>query len=166
MRVLLFGLLLLAGLLAAVPPVPAASLAQSVTASANIAAIARLSLAPATITFMDADPDLVPAMPSSTGPIALSARARTPPGARVTLSLLANDDLRSGLVTIPIEALTWTAQGSGFLGGTASRTAAQLVGSWTDSGVRSGTQAFALANSWTLPSGTFTGTLVYTLAAQ
>jgi hypothetical protein len=154
------------GTLATAFPVPAASLAQAVTASANIDALAKLTLSPATLLFPDSDPDVVPVIPAAGGPIAISAKARTPPGGRVTLTLQATDDLRSGMDIIPVDALQWTATGSGFMAGTASRADAQTVASWTGSGARAGTQSFSLANTWARATGTYTVTLVYTLVAE
>lgn len=155
----------LVGLLVAVAPAPAASVAQSVSASANVAAIAKLSVSPGSLLFPDADPDRSPSIAPSTGPVAITARARSTPGAQVVLTMLAGDDLRSGMATIPIAALTWTATGDGFVNGTASRTSPQIVGTWVGSGIRVGSQNFALANNWDQPSGTYTVTLTYTLTA-
>lgn len=165
MRVLALLSLVLAAIALAVPPAPGATLAQSVTASANIGPLAKLSLSPLTLSFPDADPDVSPVVPASTGPVTITAKARSSERANVTLTVLANDDLRSGMVTIPVSALTWTATGEGFVDGTISRTSAQLVGAWSGSGARSGTQLFALANSWQQPSGTYTVSLTYTLTA-
>jgi hypothetical protein len=165
MRVFLSSAVALVGLLAAVLPSPAASLAQTVSASANIATIAKLALSPASLLFPDADPDLVPSIPSSNGPITITAKARSSPGGQVTLTMLASDDLRSGMDTVPIGALKWTATGDGFVGGTASRTSSQLVAVWAGSGARTGTQVFALDNTWQRATGTYTVTLVYTLTA-
>lgn len=165
MRVLLFPAVVLVGLLVAVVPVPAASLAQTVAASANIATIAKLAVIPASLLFPDADPDLVPAIPSSNGPITITAKARSSPGSQVTLTVLASDDLRSGMDTVPVGALRWSATGDGFVAGTASRTSSQLVATWFSSGVRTGTQLFTLDNTWQRATGTYTVTLVYTLTA-
>lgn len=166
MRALLIPAFLVAAALACLaPPVPAASLAQSVMASANIGALAKLTLSPASLLFPDADPDATPTIPSSTGAIAITAKARTTPGATVGLSLMAADDLRSGMDTIPISALSWTATGSGFVAGTASRTTSQPVAEWSASGVYTGTQTFSLANSWHRATGTYSVSLVYTLTA-
>lgn len=165
MRCLLFVGVPLVGLLVAVLPAPAASLSQTVSASANIATIAKLALTPPSLQFPDANPDVVLAIPSSSGPITITAKARSSPGTEVTLTLLANDDLRSGMNTIPISALKWTATGNGFVAGTASRTASQMVGVWVDSGARTGTQSFTLDNSWERATGNYSVTLVYTLTA-
>lgn len=165
MRFLFLAGVAIAGLVAAVLPAPAASLTQAVSAAADVGAIARLSLTPASLLFPDADPDLVSSIPSATGPIALAARTRSSPGSQVTLAMIASDDLRSGMDTIPVAALRWTATGSGFVGGTASRTSSQLVGAWVGSGARTGTQSFTLDNTWQRAAGTYTVSLIYTLTS-
>jgi hypothetical protein len=165
MRLALLAVILLAALVVLAPPAPAASLAQSVSASANIGALAKLALSPASLLFPDADPDVTPFIAASTGAMSLTAKGRTTPGSTLTLTLLAADDLRSGMDTIPIDALSWTATGAGFVGGTASKSASQPVGSWMNSGVYTGTQTFALANTWTRATGTYSASLVYTLTA-
>lgn len=147
-------------------PAPAADISSPVNAAANIGALAKLILTPRTLAFPDADPDSVPLIPASTGPIAITAKARTLPGMQVRLTLLATDDMRSGLDTVSIDALRWTAAGSGFQSGTASRTTAQTVGTWIDSGVRTGSQSFVIANTWERVPGSYSVTLVYTLSAQ
>jgi hypothetical protein len=165
MRFLILSAIVVAGLVLLAPPAPAASLAQSVSASANIGTLAKLAVSPASLLFADSDPDLVPSIPSATGPVTITAKARATAGATVLLALLATDDLRSGMDTIPISDLTWTAAGAGFVGGTASKSASQPVATWVNSGIRSGTQTFALANPWTRVTGTYSVSLVYTLTA-
>lgn len=165
MRLLLHAAIPCAGLLLLTPPIPAAELTHPVTATATIGTLAKLAVSPATLSFPDANPDAMPQIASATGPITITAKARANPGATITLTLLASDDLRSGIDTIPATALTWTASGPGFVGGTVSRSDSQTVGTWVNSGVRTGTQAFTLANSWSHTTGTYTVRLVYTLTA-
>jgi hypothetical protein len=134
------------------------------TLSAAIPPMARLSFSTNSISFPDADPDLFPQVSAIQGPIAITAKARASQGALVTLTVQANDDLRSGVTVLPASLVTWTAAGPGFNAGTLSRAAPQIVASWTGSGVRSGTQSYQFENRWTHPSGTYTVTLVYTLS--
>ncbi|HSL24368.1 MAG TPA: hypothetical protein VK886_22730 [Vicinamibacterales bacterium] len=164
MRTLFFSIVAALGLLAL--PAPAADLTQAVMATASISALAKLTISPATLLFPDSDPDITPLIAAASGPVSISAKARTAPGGQVTLTLLANDDLRSGMDVIAIDALRWSATGPGFLSGTASRTTAQTVGRWGASGQYSGTQSFVLANDWTQAAGTYTVTLTYTLATE
>jgi hypothetical protein len=146
---------------------PAAVAAQSDTATLNasVSGLARLSLSSGSITFPDADPDAVPFVPASPAAISITAKARATEGGEVTLTVLATDDLRSGLDTIPASAISWTASGPGFVPGTLSSTAAQLVASWPASGIYTGSQSFLFRNLWTHPTGTYTVTMVFTLSA-
>jgi hypothetical protein len=148
--------------------VSAAAFAQatapgSISVTANVAAKASLTLGAASITFADANPDVTPSMTSSA--VTVAVKARTSAAGAVTLTVLASGDLTSGSNTIGISNLTWTATGSGFQTGTADKTTAQTVGAWTGPGSPSGTQTFALPNSWSYATGTYTVTLNYTLSA-
>jgi len=140
--------------------------AQSATAtlSASLTPIARLSLSTNSLSFPDADPDLVPQVAAAQGPVAITAKARAPEGGVVTLTVQASDDLRSGITVLPASLVTWTGAGPGFVSGTLSPTTAQVVAAWTGSGVHSGTQTFFFENRWTHPTGTYSVTLVYTLS--
>ena len=140
--------------------------AQTVTATfnANLAGVAKLSLSSNSLSFPDANPDVFPQVQASVGAMTVTAKARAQAGATVTLTVQATDDLRSGVDTIPAGALTWTASGPGFVAGTVSRIAPQLVGSWSGSGVRTGTQLYQFQNSWNYASGTYTVALLYTLS--
>jgi hypothetical protein len=58
------------------------------------------------------------------------------------------------------------ASGAGFSNGTLSAATAQIVGAWTGSGERSGTQTFFFKNLWSYATGTYTLTMTYTLSAS
>ena len=154
--------LLIATLLGAAP---AAGQVATATLNANLNPVARLSLSTNSLTFPDADPDVLPVLTASPATVLITAKARASWGSTVTLTLQASDDLRSGVTTIPAGAVTWTASGDGFVGGTVSRASPQTVASWTGSGVHTGSQSFAFKNLWTYPSGTYTLTMLYTLSA-
>jgi hypothetical protein len=140
--------------------------AQSRTATFNvaIAGAARLSISPTSIAFPDSDPTAVPVVPAQPGPVSITVKARATPNATVRLTLRATDDLRSGVTTIPASTVTWTATGAGFAAGTLSMSA-QTVGTWIGSGVRTGTQNFLFANSWSYAVGTYTVTMQYTVSS-
>lgn len=142
----------------------AASDQQTLTINANVAARAKLSLLPSTINFPDADPDDYPAI-AADSPVAVAAKVRTGASSTATLSVLANGDLVGGSDTIPIDRVSWTASGAGFVGGTLSKSVAQPVASWSGSGSRSGTLNFSLVNDWSYATGNYTQTAVYTLTA-
>lgn len=144
---------------------PAAAQTASATLSAPLVPIARLSFSTASLSFPDADPDLVPQVPALPGPVTITAKARTSPSGVVTLTVQASDDLRSGVTVLPASMVTWTGSGPGFVGGTLSRVSPQVVASWTGSGVRSGIQSYFFENRWTHPTGIYSVTLIYTLTA-
>ena len=131
----------------------------------TINGFARLTLSSSGVSFPDSSPDLVPQVPGTPGPLAITVKARTTATANLRLSVLASDDLRSGVRTIPASNITWTASGAGFVAGTLNRTTAQSVGSWIGSGVRSGSQSLLFRNLWTHPTGTYTLTMTYTLSS-
>lgn len=138
---------------------------SNVSVSVTVAAMAKLSLSSSTVSFAAADPDATPVIAATEGAITISTKGKTSRGSTITLTVLAADDLRSGSDTIAISNVTWLATGAGFTPGTLSRTIAQPVGAWTNSGSRTGTQAYALANSWTYPAGNYAATATYTLTA-
>ena len=149
----------------AASPARVSAQASTATLSANVATIAKLNLSTATASFPDADPDAVPQIPSSGGPIVITAKSRANPGMVVVLTLQAADDLRSGINIIPASNITWTATGAGFVAGTLSKVSPVTLATWTGSGVRTGSQQLYLRNLWTHPTGTYTVSLLYTLSA-
>jgi len=143
----------------------AVSLSRTATATATVTALAKLTLSTAAMTFPDADPDTVPNIPAAGLPLTITAKARTTIGSAVTLTVVASNDLLSGVDVIPVTQIRWTASGTGFVAGTMSRTTAQAVASWVSSGSWTGTQSYTLANAWTYATGTYSTTLTYTLTA-
>jgi hypothetical protein len=135
----------------------------NVGATFMVASQTKLTLSISTLSFPNADPDTVPSIPAAEGAIMITAEARATAGNQVILTVLASDDFRSGMNTIPVSKLTWTTAGPGFIGGTMSRSLAQRVATFGDSGTNSGTQAYSLANSWTYPTGSYSTTVTYTL---
>ena len=131
----------------------------------SINGLARLTLSSNGVSFPDSNPDVVPQVPGTPGPLVLTVKARTTLNATVRLSVLASDDLRSGVRTLPASTITWTATGAGFVPGTLNRTTPQTVGTWIGSGVRTGNQSLRFANAWTYSTGTYTLTMTYTLSS-
>jgi len=165
MKTKLFAIGLTIGAVALVQTLWAASTTSNVTVSATVSATAKLSVGAATLTFPNSDPDTVASIAATEGAVSISAKAKTGTAGAVTLTLLSGTDLTSGSDTIDISNMTWTASGAGFVAGTMNKTTAQTVASWTGSGSRSGSQTFALANSWAYPTGSFSATATYTLTA-
>lgn len=145
-------------------PVTARAQTRTATFNVAIAGAARLSITPASIVFPDADPTTVSAIAAQPGPVTITVKARVNHNATVRLTVLATDDLRSGLATIPASTVSWRATGAGFVAGTLNLSA-QAVGTWIGSGVRTGTQSFLFANSWSHAVGTYTLTMQYTISS-
>ncbi len=143
----------------------AATRTRTATATVTVNALAKLTLSSMTLAFSGADPDTVPSVPATGGPLTITAKARTTLGSTVVLSVVAGSDLLSGLDSIPVSQVQWTAAGTGFASGTMSASTSQTVGTWISSGSWSGTQTYALVNSWSYAAGTYTTTLTYTLTA-
>lgn len=135
---------------------------RSVTATFVVGSQARLTVSSTALTFPNADPDTIAQIPASQGPLTLTVASRSTPGSVIVLTVQASSDLRSGLATIPVSALTWAASGTGFLGGTMSQVA-QTAGSWTTTGNATGMLTFSFRNAWTYPVGSYGTTITYTL---
>lgn len=158
-------LLLFVLVIVAAAGLPAIAQTSNATLNASVNGLARLSLSSAAISFPDADPDAVPSIQAAPGAINVTVKARTLPGGSVTLTVVANGPLRSGIDTIPASNITWGATGAGFSNGTLSAAVPQFVGSWSGSGIRTGTQTFFFRNLWSYATGTYTLTMTYTLSA-
>jgi hypothetical protein len=137
---------------------------KTMTVNATVTATAKLTLSSLTVNFPDADPDVT--NPITVAPIDITAKGKTSTGSNITLTVLASDDLKAGgSDTIGIANITWAVTGAGFAAGTMSKTAAQSLGSWANSGNRTGTQTYSLANSWSYATGAYTTSVLYTLTA-
>jgi hypothetical protein len=51
------------------------------------------------------------------------------------------------------------------VGGALATGSNETVGTWTSSGIRTGTQSYLFENRWSHPPGTYSITLVYTLSS-
>jgi len=152
--------------IALMQPLGAASTTGNVTVSATVAATAKLTLGTTTVTFDDKDPDTFGSIAANEGAVSIVAKGKTTTGSSITLTLQAADDLKSGPSdTIGIGNVTWTASGTGFAAGTMSKSSAVSVGSWANSGNRTGSVTFALANSWSYATGNYSVSATYTLTA-
>lgn len=154
--------ILFSALLAGQPPV-SGSQSATATLSVSIGSQAQLSLTSNTLLFPNADPEDVPLVPGAPM-ITITAKSRISRNAQLALTVQATDDLRSGITTLPASLIAWDGSGDGFVPGVLSRTSAQLVGTWTGSGTRTGTQSFTFQNSWSHPPGTYSMTIVYTMS--
>lgn len=160
-----FGVLIALLMLASPGPAAGARTASTVvTVNAPLASSAVLTLNRTSISFPDSDPNTVPSIPANVT-VAATVTATTNVGMLITLNVLAQGDLVSGGNTIPINNITWTATGTGFIAGTMSKTTSQLAGQWTTSVNRTGTFSYRLANSWSYATGSYTQSVTYTLTA-
>jgi hypothetical protein len=162
-RNLVLGIALVA--IAAAQPLGAADTTSILTVNATVAATASLTLGAAAIGFPDANPDTTPSIPANAA-LTIVAKGKTSTGSSVTLTVLAAGDLTAGgSDVIPINNVTWTTGSTGFVAGTMSKTTAQTVGSWANSGNRPGSISFFLANSWDYAVGSYSTTATFTLTA-
>ncbi len=139
----------------------------TVNITVNVGSHARLELngimgGPVNVTFADLEPTANPTVTGAPA-VAVAARARTSAGGAVTLTVAANGDLLDGTQSIPIGNISWAANGD--LAGGVLNTAAFTLCSWNNSGQRTGTQTYVLANSWDYVTGTYTAIVTYTLTA-
>lgn len=150
----------------AVPSAAHAANPQPMTINYSVSARAKISVTPSTINFPDSNPVLVPQVSATENPVQVTVKFRKDPSAAVTATLIAQGGpLTSGGNTIASSNITWTASGSGFVGGTLSSSTPQAVGSWSASGAYTGNLTFRLNNLWTYATGTYTGSITYTVTA-
>ena len=124
-----------------------------------------LSISPTIITFPAADPDTTPQVASA--PITVTYRVRQAEGQAWQLTVLASGDLISGGSTVDITNVTWVATPAPpFRNGTLNHTVAQVMatGVGNINPTATGSITFRLKNSWTYDTGTYTQTIVFTLA--
>jgi hypothetical protein len=143
----------------------AATDTENLTVNAIVADSATLTISRADINFPDANPDTTPLIANSDGAVTITVQTRTTATGNVTLTHQAASNLTSGTNHIGINQVSWTASGTGFVGGIMNNSADVSAGSWTGSGSRSGTFNYALANSWLYAVGTYTASSTYTLTA-
>ena len=128
------------------------------------AATLTLRLTPASLSFPDADPDVVPQIGPAT--VNVEVKATAAPGYIWALTLLGNSDLRSGVDVIPISAITWTSSPNPpFRDGTLSRVSPITLGSGIAHINTTLRMDFRLQNSWTYNAGIYSATATFTLTA-
>ncbi|MBW2040251.1 MAG: hypothetical protein JRI46_11815 [Deltaproteobacteria bacterium] len=85
-------------------------------------------------------------------------------GSTMTLSSDSSSALTNGTDKIPFDEISWAATGD-FAGGAFDNGAAQKLDQFTGSGNRTGTYTFSYDNDTYYPTGTYTGTVTYTLSS-
>jgi hypothetical protein len=129
----------------------------------------QLTVGQTTISFPDANPDLVPSITSTPTPVAVTVRVTGNGGRPWSLTIAAADHLRSGASVIAINNVTWTSSttANGFLaGGALAVSPAQTVASGTGNmNTRTSNLTFQLANLWTFDPGNYSTSATFTLSA-
>ncbi len=124
-----------------------------------------IEIIPASIAFTWAEPDVAPTL--TTPQVNIRYRVHWTHLQQWYVTVLAAGDLDSGAATIPITNISWTAtpQPPG-VNGRLSKTVAQTVATGTDDqiGFRDVYLTFSLVNSWTYPVGSYSQSLVFTVA--
>ena len=127
-----------------------------------------------TITFTDVQPTPSPSpgtasIPADNGPVSVRVFALLLPASSLQLTVRANGDLAKGSGSdIGIDAITWTATGSGYQAGTMSTATDVMAGSWSGSIVHwhTGTFSYLFARDYeNQEPGTYAATATYTLSA-
>jgi hypothetical protein len=126
-----------------------------------------LSLSATSIAFPSADPDTTPSIAAPVMQVTYRIRQNAS-DADWQITVLASGDLSSGLATIPVSNITWSATPSPpFQSGTMSAITAQRVagGFGNVNPSRTGYLSFFLANSWSYDVGTYSAVFTFTLTA-
>lgn len=162
MKTTFLSLAAVAAMLVFVAAPSSAQQTANLAVSATVSARATLTVSAAAVSFADADPDTTPTI-TGAPVLTVTAKSRTSAGNAVTLTVQAGTNLLSGADSIAASNVDWTATAD-LSAGTLS-TAAVTIGSWTNSGSRSGTMTYRLTNSWTYATGNYSTTVTYTLSA-
>jgi hypothetical protein len=127
---------------------------------------ARLTLDVAALSFPSADPDVVPQVSALENPVTVEVTIRAGNPSIADLTVVSSGDLQSGADVIPIDRVSWTANGDGFTSGVLSKNGPQPVGQWFGKRIDAvGTLWFQLENSWDYAAGFYSQTVVYTLTS-
>jgi hypothetical protein len=102
---------------------------------------------------------------SGSNPVPVRAAALVPSGQAIRLLADSSTPLNNGAGgTIPFDQISWTAGGS-LSSGTFNNNAAQVLDTFNGSGNRAGTYSFTYANANYYDTGTYNGTITYTLSS-
>lgn len=144
--------------------VDAATSTAGLNISVTVPSSSSLSFGATTLRFIPDDPTLQPSVPAQENPVSVLAKTRSK--GTPSLSVIASDDLKDGASTIPVTALSWTAGGEPFIGGTLSKSTPQAAAIFTPgSGTFQSSFRYFLANSNMFIPGNYSTTINYTLTA-
>lgn len=127
-----------------------------------------LTVTPGSMSFPDANPDMIPSLNSIPTTIQVAVRVVGDPNVPWQLTLAASDHLRSGADIITVNNVTWTASPATppwTAGGTLALAPGQTVASGTGIVNQVGDLQFWLANLWTYAPGVYSTTATFTLSA-
>ena len=121
-----------------------------------------LSLSQSRVVFIGTeDQKLIPAQ----APVLVMVKGRTSTDQPMALTMRADTALESPTGHIPINQVSWFAQGMGFKNGALNLGGNQLVGHWTKSGGHQGQLDFVLKNNDNIVQGDYRAMIVFTLTA-
>ena len=128
-----------------------------------VSAAVTLAVSPASITFLDSDPDLVPSL-AANNTVLVTVTVTGNAGKSWSLTHLAGGDLSP---SIPISNVSWTVSPqSPFVNGSMSRSVPQTAASGTGNRTKiSGTFTFIIANLWSYNTGSYSVSTTFTLSA-
>jgi len=145
---------------------------KTVNMTVTLAAWYDLSIGAASLTFTDVQP-AISATPgtqsilANEGAVSVRAFAVTKTSNTLKLNVVGNSDLTAGGDTIAIGAISWTAGGAGYAGGTMALTSVE-AGSWTGSVLHwhEGSFTYSFLRDYVNQApGAYTATATYTLSA-
>lgn len=124
-----------------------------------------MSLSRTTIPFASADPDTTPLIDAPA--VTVTYRVRNNSFGNWQITLLAAGNLSSGVSTIPVSAVSWTATPAPFQAGTMNAVVAQRLaaGSGNINPSQTASVVFRLANSWSYDVGDYSTVFTFTLIA-
>jgi len=96
-------------------------------------------------------------IPQNEPPVVVTVKTTTRRAVRIYARIVVTGDLtdpNSG-ATIPAEAISWTASGSGFNSGSLSKATPQQIGDWNRSGIYQGTLTFNFQDNTSYYPGTY-----------
>jgi hypothetical protein len=149
-----------------------AATTQNVNMTVNLSAWYDLSVGTSSLTFNDVQPAIsatpgTQTITAAEGAVAVRAFAVTKISDTLKLYVVANSDLTAGSTTIGIDAITWTASGSGYAGGTMAKTSVE-AGSWGSAVLHwhQGSFTYSFLRDYVNQApGAYTATATYTLSS-
>jgi hypothetical protein len=142
----------------------ASTASSSLNISVTVPSSSILSLGTTTLRFSPDDPTVQPSVPAQENPVSVIAKTRSK--GTPSLTVIASDDLKDGANSIPVTALSWTADAAPYINGTMNKSTAQAAALFAaGSGSYQSAFRYFLANSPLFIPGTYSTTINYTLTA-